>query len=200
MWEVSSVILAGGESKRFGRNKVFLKINNEILIDQIVNKMRKLSNEVIIVTNAPEKFNYLNIKLIKDIIPNKGSLGGIYSGLLIAKNKSIILVACDMPFLNTSLLKHIISYSKEYDVVIPKINNSFEPLHASYSKKCLQPIKNLIDVNNLKIIDFFKEVNVKFVEKNEIEKFDSDFLSIFNINTLEDLKIAKEKAKTKNNF
>jgi len=207
MFEISSVILAGGKSKRFGKNKAFLKIGGRILIDQIVEKMGRLSNEIIIITNIlkkfdylPKKINYLNVKLIKDIIPYKGSLGGIYSGLLFAKNNYIFVVACDMPFLNTALLKYIISFLQDYDVVIPKINDFFEPLHAIYSKKCIKPIKKLIDENSLKIIDFFKDVNVKFVKKNEIEKFDPDFLSIFNINTLEDLKIAKERAKTKNNF
>jgi len=199
MSKISAVILAGGKSKRFGKNKAFFKIGGIILIDQIVEKMGKLSNEIIIVTNIlkkldylTKKFNYLNIKLIKDIIPHKGSLGGIYSGLLFAKNNSIFVVACDMPFLNTSLLKYIISFSEEYDVIIPKINNFFEPLHAIYSKKCLKPIKKLIYENNLKIIDFFKYVDVKCIEKNEIEKFDPEFLSIFNINTLEDLKEATE--------
>jgi len=202
MFEISSVILAGGKSKRFGKNKAFLKIGGRILIDQIVEKMGRLSNEIIIVTNIlkkfdylPKKFDYLNVKLIKDIIQYKGSLGGIYSGLLFAKNNSIFVVACDMPFLNIPLLKYIISFFQDYDVVIPKINNFFEPLHAIYSKKCIKPIKRLIDENNLKIIDFFKDVNVKFVKKNEIEKFDPDFLSIFNINTLEDLKIVKEKVR-----
>ncbi len=199
MFEISSVILAGGKSKRFGKNKAFLKIGGKILIDQIVEKTGRLSNEIIIVTNIlkkfyylHKKFDYLNVKLTKDIIESKGSLGGIYTGLYIAKNKSILVVACDMPFLNIPLIKHIISYSQDYDVIIPKINNFFEPLHAIYSKKCLKPIKKLIDENNLKIIDFFKDVDVKFIDKNEIEKFDPDFLSIFNINTLEDLKIANE--------
>ncbi len=207
MFEISSIILAGGKSKRFGKNKAFLKIRGRILIDQIVEKMGRLSNEIIIVTNIlkkfdylPKKFDYLNVKLIKDIIPYKGSLGGIYSGLLFAENNSIFVVACDMPFLNIPLLKYIISFFQDYDVVIPKINNFFEPLHAIYSKKCLNPIKKLIDENNLKIIDFFPEVNVKFVGKKEIEKFDPDLLSLFNINTLEDLKIANEKVKSKTNF
>lgn len=193
MCEISSVILAGGKSKRFGKNKAFLKVGNKILINLIVDKMRKLSDELIIVTNTPEKFYYLNVKLTKDIIKNKGPLGGIYTGLYIAKNKSILVIACDMPFLNIPLLKYIISFFQDYDVVIPKINNFFEPLHAIYSKKCLKPIKKLIDENNLKIVDFFKEVNVKFVKKNEIEKFDPDSLSLFNVNTLEDLKIAEER-------
>jgi len=130
MFEISSVILAGGKSKRFGKNKAFLKIGGRILIDQIVEKMGRLSNEIIIVTNIlknfyylPKKFDYLNVKLIKDIIPYKGSLGGIYSGLLFAKNNSIFVVACDMPFLNIPLLKYIISFLQDYDIVIPKINN-----------------------------------------------------------------------------
>lgn len=200
MSKISAVILAGGKSKRFGKNKAFLKIGDRILIDQIVEKMAGLSNEIIIVTNIlkkfyylPKKFDYLNVKLIKDITPYKGSLGGIYSGLLFAENNSNFVVACDMPFLNISLLKYIISFCQDYDVVIPKINNFFEPLHAIYSKKCLKPIKKLIDEDNLKIIDFFKDVDVKFIGKNEIEKFDPDLLSIFNINTLEDLKIAEER-------
>ncbi len=200
MLEISSVILAGGESRRFRKNKAFLKIGNKILIEQIVKKMRKLSDEVIIVTNTPQKFNYLNVRIIKDIIPNKGSLGGIYSGLFFAKNYTALVVACDMPFLNIPLLKYIISYSQDYDIVIPKIDNFFETLHATYSKKCLQPIKKLIDANNLKIIDFFPEVNVKFVGKKGIEKFDPDFISMFNINNLEDLEIASKEVMYLNNF
>jgi len=192
MCEISSVILAGGKSKRFGKNKAFLKVGNKILINLIVDKMRKLSDELIIVTNTPEKFYYLNVKLSKDIIKNKGPLGGIYTGLYIAKNKSILVIACDMPFLNTPLIKHIISYSQEYDVVIPEIDKFLEPIHATYSKKCLKPIKRLLDANNLKIIDFFSDVNVKFVKNKEIRRYDSKFLSFFNINTLNDLKKANE--------
>jgi len=192
MCEISSVILAGGKSKRFGKNKAFLKVGNKILINLIVDKTRKLSDELIIVTNTPEKFYYLNVKLTKDIIKNKGPLGGIYTGLYIAKNKSILVIACDMPFLNTPLIKHIISYSQEYDVVIPKIDKFLEPIHAIYSKQCLKPIKRLLDTNNLKIIDFFSDVNVKFVKNKEIKRYDPKFLSFFNINTLSDLKKANE--------
>lgn len=192
MCEISSVILAGGKSKRFGKNKAFLKVGNKTLINLIVDKMRKLSDELIIVTNTPEKFYYLNVKLTKDIIKNKGPLGGIYTGLYIAKNKSILVIACDMPFLNMSFIKHIISYSQEYDVVIPKIDKFLEPIHATYSKKCLKPIKRLLDANNLKIIDFFSDVNVKFVKNKEIKRYDPKFLSFFNINTLSDLKKANE--------
>jgi len=187
---ISCIVLAGGQGQRLGADKAFLKIGNQILIEGIVEKMAQIGDEVIIVTNSPQEYDYLEARLVGDVYPGKGSLGGIYSGLKAAHSDYSLVVACDMPFLNLKLLRYMILLSPGHDVVIPRVGGMTEPLHAIYSKKCLQPIERLLSAGGFKIIDFFHEVRVRYVEEQEIKLFDPQRLSFFNINTPEDLEKA----------
>jgi len=187
---ISCIVLAGGQGQRLGADKAFLKIGNQILIEGIVEKMAQIGDEVIIVTNSPQEYDYLEARLVGDVYPGKGSLGGIYSGLRAAHSDYSLVVACDMPFLNLKLLRYMILLSPGHDVVIPRVGGMTEPLHAIYSKKCLQPIERLLSAGGFKIIDFFHEVRVRYVEEQEIKLFDPQRLSFFNINTPEDLEKA----------
>lgn len=193
-YPVSCIVLAGGQSQRLGTDKAFLKIGNRILIEGIVEKMAKIGDEVIIVTNSPQRYGHLKARLVGDVYPDKGALGGIYSGLKAAHSHHSLVVACDMPFLDLNLLRYMILLSPGHDVVIPRVGGLTEPLHAIYSKKCLQPIERLLSAGGFRIIDFFPEVRVRYVEE-EIKLFDPQCLSFFNINTLEDLEKAKSLAR-----
>jgi molybdopterin-guanine dinucleotide biosynthesis protein A len=160
-----------------------------------VEKMARIGDEVIIVTNSPQRYGYLGARLVSDVYPGKGALGGIYSGLEAAHNHHSLVVACDMPFLDLNLLRYMILLSPGQDVVIPRVGGLTEPLHAIYSKKCLQPIERLLSAGGFKIIDFFPEVRVRYVEEQEIKLFDPRCLSFFNINTLADLEKAQSLAR-----
>jgi hydrogenase maturation protease len=103
-----------------------------------------------------------------------------------------LFVACDMPLLNTPLLRYMIQLSPAFDVVIPRVGDETEPLHAVYSKACLQPIVDLIDRGKRRVVHFFDRVRVRYVEPREIEAFDPEHLSFFNINTPADLQRAQE--------
>jgi molybdopterin-guanine dinucleotide biosynthesis protein A len=194
MLTVSGIVLAGGQSSRLSMDKSFVNVNGRPLIERIVAKLARLSDDVIIVTNSPEKYDHLKAKLVGDIYPGKGSLGGIYSGLRAAANAYSLVVACDMPFLDLNLLRYMILLTHGHDVVIPRIEGLTEPLHAIYSKSCLEPIDRLLARGGLKIIDFFSEVRVRYVEKDEIDIFDPRHLSFFNINTPNDLEKMKKLA------
>jgi molybdopterin-guanine dinucleotide biosynthesis protein A len=194
---VSCIVLAGGEGRRLGTDKAFLRIDNRVLIEEIVEKMAHIGDEVIIVTNSPQKYSYLGTRLVGDVYLGKGVLGGIYSGLRAARNDYSLVVACDMPFLNLNLLRYMILLSPGYDVVIPRVGGLTEPLHAIYSKDCLQPMERLLSAGGLRIIDFFPEVQVRYVEEEEIRLFDPQCLSFFNINTPEDLEKARSLARRK---
>jgi molybdopterin-guanine dinucleotide biosynthesis protein A len=194
---VSCIVLAGGEGRRLGTDKAFLRIDNRVLIEEIVEKMAHIGDEVIIVTNSPQKYSYLGTRLVGDVYLGKGVLGGIYSGLRAARNDYSLAVACDMPFLNLNLLRYMILLSPGYDVVIPRVGGLTEPLHAIYSKDCLQPMERLLSAGGLRIIDFFPEVQVRYVEEEEIRLFDPQCLSFFNINTPEDLEKARSLARRK---
>jgi len=187
--------LAGGEGKRLGADKAFLRIGGRVLIEGIVEKTARIGDEVIIVTNSPQRYGHLEVRVVGDVYPGKGALGGIYSGLKAARNHHSLVVACDMPFLDLRLLRYMILLSPGQDVVIPRVGGLTEPLHAIYSKQCLQPIERVLAAGGLKIIDFFREVRVCYVEEQEIKLFDSQCLSFFNINTLADLEKARSLAR-----
>jgi molybdopterin-guanine dinucleotide biosynthesis protein A len=192
MFTVSVIVLAGGQSSRLGMDKSFVHVNGQSLIEHIVAKLARLSDDVIIVANSPEKYNRLKARLVGDIHPGKGALGGLYSGLRAATNAYSLVVACDMPFLDLNLLRYMILLACEHDVVIPRIGGFTEPLHAIYSKSCLKPIDRLLARGGLKIIDFFSEVRVRYVEEVEVDIFDPQHLSFFNVNTPNDLEEMKK--------
>jgi molybdopterin-guanine dinucleotide biosynthesis protein A len=195
MLTISGIVLAGGQSSRLGTDKSSVTVKGKPLIEQIVAKLARLSDDVIIVTNSPERYNHLEARLVGDIYPGKGALGGIYSGLRAAANAYSLVVACDMPFLNLNLLRYMILLAREHDVVIPRIGGFPEPLHAVYSKSCLEPIDRLLARGGLKIIDFFSEVQVRYVEEDEIDIFDPQHLSLFNVNTPSDLEEMKKRVR-----
>lgn len=180
---MTGIILAGGRNSRIKVKKAFLNIGDKPIIEIILNKFEKKFSDIIIVTNSPSEYEYLGVKLFRDIIPDKGSLGGLYSGLVNSESKYNFVVACDMPFINEELIKEVIRNDDEYDVVIPKINNGYEPLFAMYSKNCISFIKKQLIEDNLKIINFFPFVKVKEITENTIKQIDPDFHSFFNINT-----------------
>jgi molybdopterin-guanine dinucleotide biosynthesis protein A len=192
---ISGIVLAGGQSSRLGIDKSFINVNGQSLIERIVAKLTRLSDDVIIVTNSPDEYDHLEARLVGDIYPGKGALGGIYSGLRAAANAYSLVVACDMPFLDLNLLRYMIILAREHDVVIPRIGGLPEPLHAIYSKNCLEPIDRLLARGGLKIIDFFSEVRVRYVEEGEVDIFDPQHLSLFNVNTLNDLEEMKKLAR-----
>ena len=194
---ISCIVLAGGEGKRLGTDKALLRIGGRVLIEGIVEKMARIGDEVIIVTNSPQRYSHLEARLVGDVYPGKGALGGIYSGLKAARNHHSLVVACDMPFLDLKLLRYMIVLSPGQDVIIPRIGGLTEPLHAIYSKGCLQPMERLLSAGHLKIIDFFPEVQVRYVEEQEVKLFDPQCLSFFNINTLADLEKARSLVRRK---
>ena len=105
-----------------------------------------------------------------------------------------LIVAGDMPFLNAPLLRYMVGLAGDFDVVIPRTPMGVEPLHAIYSKACLGPINDLLSTGVLRIIRFFQEVRVRYVEPEEIITFDPHCRSFLNINTPEDLERAREVA------
>ncbi len=195
---MTSIILAGGNSSRFGWNKALEIINSKNLVQRVVNLLAPLSKETIIVTTQSGNFSYSPsspmIKIVADIHPGKGPLCGIYSGLLLSSCSQAIVVGCDMPFLNIALLNYMTQLSPALDVVVPRIGERIEPLCAIYSKNCLVPIHKLLERNELRISELFSVVRTRYVEEDEIDKFDPEHLSFFNINTQADLDEARRLA------
>jgi len=183
------IILAGGKASRMGgTDKAFLKISKETLIKRQLRLLRKLFKRIIIVTNSPERYVKLkDTKVISDLVQNSGPLGGIFSGLLASGSFYNFVVACDMPFINSALMKYMGDNSRGHDVVVPCINNRYEPLFAIYSKDCLPHIQHLLERRIFKINKFFPHVEVKKIGKKDVLKFGRPEEIFANINTPRDL-------------
>ncbi len=190
--KITGIILAGGKNLRMGKNKAFLEIKGQRIIDRTKQLFVDLFDEVFLVTNSPLEYLDLNLRMVSDLFPEGGALGGIYSGLFHASHSHAFVAACDMPFLNKALISHLSTLSSGYDIVIPKMEDGWQPLHAVYSPKCLPFMENLLRKNNLKIIDFFHKVNKREVTTEEILPFDPQLVSFLNINTPEDLARAED--------
>jgi len=122
-------------------------------------------------------------------------MGGIYTGLATSDSLHNLVVASDMPFLNEALLRYMIELSADFDLVVPRAGNLVEPLHAVYSKNCSDTMVHMIEQGNLSVYQLFRQIKVRYVETEEIDRFDPEHLSFFNINTKDDLKKARELAK-----
>lgn len=196
--DISCIILAGGKSLRLGHDKVLETIGNKSLLEQAVSSVDSLSREIVIVTagerTLPQFTGYQKLKVVSDILPGRGSLGGIYTGLVTSGSFYNLVIACDMPFLNKSLLSYMIEVSKGFDFVIPRVNDQFEPLHAVYSKNCVAPAELILKQGRKVIIELFDFVKVRYLEAEEIDRFDPRHLSFFNINTREDMASARKMA------
>lgn len=184
---MTAIILAGGKSSRFGKDKAFITIKGASLIKKQIKLLKKIFKRVIIVTNNPDKYKFKGVKVIRDVIPGLGPLSGIHSGLLASATNYNFVVGCDMPFLSPGLIKYMISKAKGFDIVVPKLKKGYETLFAVYSKNCIAPISSILSKDNFKVRQLFKKVKVKEIREREIKKFGSPETIFFNINTLQDL-------------
>jgi molybdopterin-guanine dinucleotide biosynthesis protein A len=192
---MTSIILAGGRSSRLGRNKALQVVGGKTLIQWTVDRLDTLSTEIIIATAHGEAIpcsSAARTKIVADIHPGKGPLAGIHSGLLASSSRRAIVVGCDTPFFSVALLEYMTQTSPVFDVVVPRIKENAEPLCAVYSKNCVAPIHELLKQNELRIIELFPMVKVRYVEEDEIDSFDPEHLSFFNINSQADLHRARK--------
>ena len=153
-------------------------------------RVKLVSNQTLIVTSQ-EQFALpvdSEVKVLVDLYPGKGPLGGIYTGLLASPSSHSVVVACDMPFLNIELLRYMIELSPDFDAVVPRLEEGkVEPLHAIYSKSCLDNMKIQLEHNQLEINHFLNTVRVRYVERAECQRLDPQLLTFFNINCQSDL-------------
>jgi molybdopterin-guanine dinucleotide biosynthesis protein A len=156
-----------------------------------------LSTEIIVATAHGEEIpcsSDMRLRTVADIHPGKGPLAGIHSGLIAASNQRAIVVSCDTPFLSVGLLEYMIQTCPGCDVAVPRMSAKIEPLCAVYSKDCVEPIQELLERNELKIIELYPMVTVRYIEEAEIDRFDPEHLSFFNINNQIDLDKARRLA------
>lgn len=157
------------------------------MIEVVRDHVAGLGDELLLITNDPEPYAYLGLPTYSDLFVDHGPLGGIHSALVNARSPHVLMVACDMPWLNRDLLVYLAELRDTADVIVPRWQKFPEPLHAVYSKACLEPVEKQIEAGNLKITRFYNDVTVRFIDREEIMRFDPQGRSFTNVNRPEDL-------------
>lgn len=184
---ITGVILAGGASSRMGNNnKALLMHRGGRMIEGIYHTLAALFEEVIIVTNTPQVYQFLPCRKVPDLYPGKGVPAGIHGALSQCSEPAIFTVACDMPHLNPRLIRHLAERYQGEDVVIPRSAGGFEPLHAIYGKGCLPALEELLQRDEKRMLSLLPQIKVLEVEEEELAAFDPTFDSFINVNTPED--------------
>ncbi len=193
-FSVTGVVLTGGRSARLGFNKAFAEVGGVPIVERVLGVLRGLFEEVLIVATDEELYRHLGCPVYTDLLPGNNALGGIHAALALASGQASFVSACDMPFLNPRLIRHLAGLAEEFDVVVPRSPTGLEPLHAVYSAGCLPVVERSIREGRLKLSSFYPEVSVRVVEGRELKRLDAEGLSWFNINTAEDLEAARARA------
>ena len=177
-----------------GENKALKRFAGQILIARMVDRLRPLAQELLITTNQPELFGFLDLPLIPDLIPGKGALGGLYTAIASAHQPLVGVVACDMPFISARLLgvERELLLRKGADAVIPRLPTGLEPLHAIYRKEtCVPPIQAALNSDSLRLVSWFSAVQVYEMPSEEVAQSDPEFRSFINVNTPEEFRQAE---------
>lgn len=182
----SLVIQAGGKSERMGQDKALMPFLGRPLIQRVADRLRPIADEILVTTNRPEAYAFLGLRLIPDLLPGRGALGGLYTAIASAGGDLVAVVACDMPFASATLLETAANLllREGADVVIPKTGEGYEPFHAVYRRAtCLPAIRSAIEAAQWKAIAWFPSVSVRVLTPAEVSAADPSGLAFWNVNT-----------------
>ena len=185
--DIKGCIIAGGRSGRFGTDKSVHLFNGKALVQHVYDAVSPVLDEIFIAANDPEKFDFLGLKVVPDIIPGLGPLGGIYTALETYNIKRVFVLPCDMPFLSTELIRFMCSIDPDYDIIVPKLGDWYQPLHAIYSHRCGDAIRESINCGNYRMKGFYSGMKLRTVTEEEVKRFGDPSLIFKNINFRKDL-------------
>jgi len=194
---ISIAVQAGGESRRMGQDKALLPFLGESMLARVIKRVSTIGDELYVTTNHPERFLDFRVPMIRDELTGKGALGGLLTALSAAQFSTVIVVACDMPFVNPDILVAASDQmrSKQADVVIPLTENGYEPLHAVYRREtCLPAVRAALESGERRLVSWFPSVNVIQISIDELIKYDPYGLAFWNVNTPEVLQQAEDLA------
>ena len=189
---ITGVVQAGGLSTRMGGEpKALIELGGRRIVEWVVAAIAPVVDDVLVVTNTPDRYAFLGLPMVGDVFPDHGSLGGIYSGLKAATGEAAFTVACDMPFLRADVARLVLAHAGEADVVIPRVGEQLETMHALYAKACLPHIEDRLREKRLKIVGFFDQVRVLEIPEDEVRRLADPAVVFMNVNTPDELALAR---------
>lgn len=191
--DVTGILLAGGKSRRMGEDKRFLLIGEQTLFERTLAVLQSIFQTVCVVIAQDSPPLEAEVPVVRDLVAGCGSLGGLYTGLKQAHTEYVFVVACDMPFLNPTLVRYMVSLKDKADIVMVRLEQGLQPTHALYSRRCLPVIEGMLHARQLKIqyLATHPSLHTRLVAESELRKIDHEGLSFINVNTPADLDAAR---------
>lgn len=183
--QIEVFVLAGGKSSRMGQDKGLLLLHNKPMITYLLDELDKLNLPIKIITNSKE-YNTLGFETIKDVVAEKGPMGGLLTAFHFTKAAHVFLISCDMPFLTCEIISKMISEVNDDEITVAQIENKLNPLFAVYKASLKCEVEKRIAEGNLKMHEFIQSVNHKLVEM-DVYTVHQPYL-FANLNTLNDIK------------
>ncbi len=193
---VSAAVMAGGRSRRMGRDKAWLDVGDgRPIVRRVIDVLSQVADEVFLVAND-QRYASLGLRVVPDRFPEGGALGGIATGIGAAAHERVLVAACDMPFLRPEVFRLLVDLSEGWDAVVPRVNGEYETLHALYTKACLAPIERALGAGKMRVVSFFGDVRLRVVAEDELRSVDPELRSVTNVNTPEELAAAVERTRS----
>lgn len=189
--EAAGVILAGGKSRRMGSDKTFLEVGKAGMIQLVAAELQKVFKEILIAGGSAETGRRLGLTVVADLIPGGGPLSGIHAALNASFHDKCLVVPCDMPFLKAELAAFMVSQAQGYEVAVPTDGVYFQPLFAVYDKSCIKVIEQALQAGRYKVVDFYPQVRVNYVNDKLLHELTDTGRAFFNVNTPTDLHQAR---------
>lgn len=193
---IRSAVLAGGASSRFGgKPKGLERVGGERILDRVVHSIQDAVGTLpVLIANAPEAVGWRHdLTVTPDVLPNRGSLGGIYTAVA-SGDGPVLVLAWDMPFVPSSLLRELVACARDYDVFLPATDDpdEIEPLCGIYGPACVPVIRQHLEDEDFRATGFHEEVRTGFLPLEEVTKHGDPATLFFNVNTVDDLAKAKK--------
>ena len=176
-------ILAGGNSQRFGEDKALARLDGKPLLGHILGRLEGLAAETLVVTNRPADYAQFNQRLVGDVLPGRGALGGLHAALYHATQPWVVCLACDMPLVSRALVEYLLTLRAGVDVVMPRLNGLWEPMHAVWSRGCVGAAQAALERGERRMVSCLPGLKVRAVIEAEIDPIDPEHLSFVNVNT-----------------
>jgi len=186
---VSAIVLAGGRSSRFKRDKALILWEGKPLIVRQVDMLKGLFDEIIVVTGDDRRYeDLLDVIVVDDLIKGKGPLGGIHAGLSSSSNDYNLILPCDMPLLDERVISLLLDeIDGQARIILPVVRGYVEPLVGIYHRDCIPFAEMLLRGGKLKVLGLMDFVPTKLIPESRVLEVDPDLTSFLNLNRPEDL-------------
>lgn len=190
---MDALILAGGENRRFSAHKALVDVGGQSIIRKTISLFQTIFRSVWISTNNPEVFFVFRLPMIGDLLPVRGPMTGIYSGLVATGSPELFVAAGDMPFISEDLVRLVMKhYSHGDDAIIPMFRGEAQPLLGIYAAHAVTEMRSSLTTGRRSMKGLLERMRTASIPEHEVTRVDSEGLSFVNINTMEEYRAAQD--------